>query len=230
MTSPLRPVADGVGVVERPQRFFGAEIGTRMTVLESPQGLLVHSPVALDAELADAVAALGEVAWIVAPNRFHHLFAGEWKSAFPGALLLGAPGLAQKRQDLRFDGELPDDAPVEWSSTFDTACFRAMPLSNEVVLLHRASRTLVVTDLILSLRTGGPGEIEGLSRPLLRLAGLRGEVGTTLLERLSTRDEQAARRFLDQVLAWDFERIVMGHGVIVESGGPAVLRRAWDWL
>ena len=228
--SPLRTLTEGVHVVERGQRFFGAEIGTRMTVLESPTGLLLHSPVALDTELREAVESAGPVAWIVAPNRFHHLFAGEWKNAFPNAGLLGAPGLAEKRSDLRFDGELPDDAPAEWAGVFDVACFRAMPLSNEVVLLHRPSRTVVVTDLVISLGTGGPGEIRGRSRTGLRIAGLRGEVGTTLLERLATRDKRAASAFLDEVLAWDFERIVLAHGTIVEKDARETLRRAWSWL
>jgi len=233
MTAPglFRELADGVRVVERPQRFFGIEIGTRMTVLDGPDGaLLLHSPVRADAALRDAVAALGRPAWIVAPNRFHHLFAGEWQTAFPDALLLGAPGLSRKRADLSFDGELPGDAPDAWAPIFRVACFRAMPLSNEVALLHRPSRTLVLTDLLISLRAEGPGAISGVPRAALRLAGLRGEVGTTLLERLGTRDRRAARVFVDELLGWDFDRIVLAHGPIVETGGHEVLRRGWSWL
>ena len=40
-----RPLADGVHVMERPLRFFGVEMGTRMTVLQTERGLLVHSPI-----------------------------------------------------------------------------------------------------------------------------------------------------------------------------------------
>jgi len=32
------------------------------------------------------------------------------------------------------------------------------------------------------------------------------------------------------VLAWDFDRIVVAHGDVVDNGGPAALRTAFDWL
>ena len=57
---------------------FTNEIGTvtsRMTVLKLNDGRLVmHAPVAPDAALHKEVTDLGEVAAIVAPNRFHHQF------------------------------------------------------------------------------------------------------------------------------------------------------------
>jgi hypothetical protein len=32
------------------------------------------------------------------------------------------------------------------------------------------------------------------------------------------------------VLAWDFDRVTVTHGEILESGGPAALARAYAWL
>jgi hypothetical protein len=31
-------------------------------------------------------------------------------------------------------------------------------------------------------------------------------------------------------LSWDFDRIVLAHGDIIDSGGPDVLREAYTWL
>lgn len=36
----------------------------------------------------------------------------------------------------------------------------------------------------------------------------------------------AFARSLLKVLDWDFDRVIMGHGDVLESGGPAELRRA----
>ena len=50
--APLRRLATDLWVAERPQRFFGLEVGTRMTVIRLADGsLLLHSPVVLDPAL-----------------------------------------------------------------------------------------------------------------------------------------------------------------------------------
>jgi hypothetical protein len=44
------------------------------------------------------------------------------------------------------------------------------------------------------------------------------------------RDRRATREALDRVLAWDFDRVTVTHGEVLESGGHEALRRAWAWL
>lgn len=47
----LREIDTGIWATEAPQRFLGAEVGTRMTVIGLADGsLFVHSPVRLDDE------------------------------------------------------------------------------------------------------------------------------------------------------------------------------------
>ena len=48
-----------------------------------------------------------------------------------------------------------------------------------------------------------------------------------LIRRLAVSDRAALRRSLEKVLEWDFERIVPGHGEVIEHAGPAELRAAW---
>ena len=96
MSTP-KQLADGVRTVDASQKFYGLEMGARMTLLDTAAGTLVHSPVALSAE---AAAALGDARWVVAPNLFHHLHAGPWIER--GAEGWCAPGLAEKRSDLDF--------------------------------------------------------------------------------------------------------------------------------
>jgi hypothetical protein len=43
-------------------------------------------------------------------------------------------------------------------------------------------------------------------------------------------DRAAARRSIDAVLALDFERVVVGHGLPIERGGKAALMAAFSWL
>jgi len=48
-----------------------------------------------------------------------------------------------------------------------------------------------------------------------------------LIRGLGVSDRAALRRSIEQVLRWDFERILPGHGDVVERGGPDALRAAW---
>ena len=228
MDAALRPIAADLWVADRPFAalpFF--DIGTRMTVVRlAGGGLFLHSPVEADAETRRAVDALGAVRAIAAPNYVHHLFAGGWKQAYPSARLLGAPGLARKRRDLAFDGELGDQPDPSYAGALEQLVVRGARLLNEVAFFHRASRTLLLTDLAFH-----PTEA---SRPGLRrwtrLTRVRDGFGPNALVRLFIRDRRAARASLDRILDWDFDRVTVTHGELLESGGREALRRAYAWL
>ena len=224
---PLRELARDLWVAERPQRFYGLEVGTRMTVIRLAEGsLLLHSPVALDPALRGALDALGSVRFAVAPNRVHHLHAGEVARAYPEARLWVAPGLERKRPDLAFVGVLGDEAPDAWKGQVDQVFFRGRPYENEVVFLHRASRTLLLCDLAFHF---GPSTAPA-TRLLMRLLRSYGRFGPSRLDPWLIRDRRAARRSLERILAWDFDRVVVAHGDVLESGGREALRRGYAWL
>jgi hypothetical protein len=60
--------------------------------------LIVHSPIRLTDDLRSAAASTGDARFIVAPNRFHHLFVSDWQKAYPDAQTFCAPGLDTSAQ------------------------------------------------------------------------------------------------------------------------------------
>ncbi len=223
----FRQLATDLWVTERPQRALGVEMGTRMTVVRLADGsLFVHSPVALDRPTRAALDALGPVRHVVAPNKFHHLYAGAYPVVYLDARLYAAPGLAERRRDLPIDETLHDTPPQAWAGQIEQTLFRGMPVTNEVVFLHRATRTVIFTDLVTNIRSA-PGFD---TRLLFLLNGTYGRFGSGWIERLLTRDRAAARASVERVLAWDFDRVIMAHGEILEHGGPTAARAAFDWL
>lgn len=225
--SALVPLATDLWIAPRPLRVLGIlDIGTCMSVARLPDGgVVLHSPVPADPETRAAVEAIGPVRAVVAPNRVHHFFAGEWKRAHPAARLLGAPGLAAKRKDLAFDGELGDGADVSYAGTLEQLVVRGAPAMSEVAFFHRASRSLLLTDLAFhptpASRTG--------CRVWCALTRV-GAFGPNQIVRFCIRDRGAFRASLERVLAWDFERVVVTHGAPLETGGREALRRAYAWL
>jgi hypothetical protein len=104
--------------------------------------------------------------------------------------------------------------------------FRAIPLLNEVVFFHRASRTLVLTDIAFNVRRAD----SWLTRAVLRLDGAYGRFGVSRIGRAVIRDRRAARAAIDRMLGWDFDRVIVAHGEVLERGGRDALREAFAWL
>jgi len=227
MPTPLRQLAENLWVAERPQTFYGLPVGTRMTVVRlAGDRLLLHSPVALDTGLRAELDALGRVSFAVAPNRVHHLHAGEVATAYPGTRLWVAPGLERKRPDLRFEAVLGDAAPAEWRDELAQVFFRGRPYENEVVFFHRASRTLVMCDLAFNFGPRSPAP----TRILMKLLRSYGRFGPSTLDPLLIRDRRAARESLERILAWDFDRVIVAHGDVLDHGGHDLLRGGYSWL
>lgn len=218
----LHQIAPGVHTADTTQSFYGLEVGTRMTVLELDAGLLIHSPIALDAKTQALIEGLGKPRWVLAPNLFHHLYVGPWLEA--GLEGWAAPGLAQKRPDLSFHGVItPESAPFgDELKVFNLTCF---PFSNEVIVYHRPSRTLIVTDLVFNFSPHMPWTTRAVMRCMCGYPGCQ----TTLVERIGMR-RAAARHDLSQLLSWDFDRVIMAHGDVIETGGRAALLNAFRWL
>lgn len=223
----MQQVAPDVWLAETPQSFGGFEMGARMTVIRlADGGLFLHSPVHLSDLLRIELERLGRPRWAVAPNRFHHLYVGDYLSAYPDLQLHIAPGLEVKRPDLAKAAILGDEPPLAWRGQIDQALVHGYPLLNEVVFHHRASRALMVADLVFHIGPDSPLA----TRLVFWLLRGYGHVGPSALERLLVRNRDEAKRSLQRILEWDFERLIMAHGRIVESGGRQALRAGYAWL
>lgn len=228
VTTALRTIGEELWATEAPMVVLGVlDIGTRMTVIRlADGGLFLHSPTPLDAATRAAVDALGPVRCIVAPNYVHHLHVGPWKAAYPNALLLGAPGLDKKRSDLRFDAILGETPHPSYAGSIDHVLLGGAPYMNEIAFFHRASRTLLLTDAAFHPTAASSRG----ARIWMKLTTVRDGFGPNALVRWFIRDRRAMRASLDRVLAWDFDRVTVTHGEVLESGGRAALARAYAWL
>lgn len=222
----MKQLHSDLWTTDSPLRFLGLEVGARMTVVRLPGGkLLLHSPIAATADLVREVKALGPVAYLVAPNRLHHLFVGDWQRACPDASTYVAPGLDTKRADLAITGVLAEEPEAGWKGAVDQVLLGGFPFSNEVVFFHRPSATLIATDLAFNIGASSPP----LTRLVFRVGGAYGRLSPTLLERILVRDRAAFRQSLERILAWPFERIVVAHGEVSEKGGREELVRGYSW-
>lgn len=217
-TSP-NEITQGIWTQETPQRFFGLEIGTRMTIIQLNEGLLIHSPINVD---PTSINHLGTLRWVVAPNLFHHLYVGPWIDA--GAEGWCAKGLPEKRPEVSFTGIL-DDTTHPFGPDISIIPIHSMSVLNEVIFCHHPTRTLIVTDLLFHIPETAPLK----TRVAFRCLGAYPGCCSTLLERV-TMKRALAREEIGAVLDLDFDRIILPHGDIIETGGKDALRNAYKWL
>jgi Domain of unknown function (DUF4336) len=217
-------------VVEGPTvPFFGFPYPTRMAVVRLSDGdLWVWSPVALTDELANSVEAIGPIRYIVSPNKLHHLFLGEWSARWPDARLFAPPGLARKKPEIHFDADLGDEPDPAWAADIDQVIFRGSLAMEEVVFFHRASRTVIICDLIQRF---APEKITGWKGKLMQLDGMVGEQGSTPREwRASFLHRGPARAARQKVLDWNSDRLLIAHGKCAQTGATEIVRKALDWI
>jgi hypothetical protein len=204
-------------------RIAGAAVSTRMTVVRLADGKLwLHSPVPLSTPLRAQLDALGEVGYIVAPCKFHHLFLSACAAAYPAAQLFGAPGLAEKRPDVAGLRTLGPVAEPPWQQDLEQLQVRGLPIGNEVVWYHAASRSLILTDLCQYWQ----GPLPLLAVVYATLTGVRKRLAVPFSVRMMVKDKAALADSARQILLWPFERVVMAHNTIVEHDAYAETRRA----
>ena len=222
-----RELAPNLWIFDRPLSVFGLRVGARMTVIRLDDGsLFLHSPVPPTAETRAALDAWGPVRSVVAPSKIHHFYIGAYRETYPEACLYAAPGLPEKRPNIAFDEELSSAAPPAWAGEIEQELFAGIPYMNEVAFFHAASRSLVLTDLAFNIYESD----SFLTRTWFKLAGTYGRFGVAAYVRRLVRDREAARRSLERILAWDFDRVIVSHGIVLQRSGRRMLREAFGWL
>lgn len=222
----LLPVADGVWITTGPASILGMPLTSTMTVLRAGESLLLHSPIGASPRLRSAVEALGNVRHLYAPNAYHHQWVAQWAADYPDARVHAPPGLRKKRPDLRIDrivGEHREPAFDEEILELGIDGFRL----EESALLHRASGTLVVADLVHNI--GAPPEL--WTKIYAGAMGFYDQVAISRMIRWAGFDDRAAaRRSIDEILEHPFDRMIVGHGSPLETGARDALEAAYRWL
>jgi hypothetical protein len=200
-----------------------------MTVIRlADGGLLVHSPTSLDVLVQEEFRKLGRIVAIIAPSWWHDLYLREYLNAYTDAKLYGAPTLVKWNRSLPFAEILGASPPLQWQEDIDQVHVQGIGLFlDEVVFYHRRSRSLIVADLLFNLSE----KDAWITRVMGSLViGPYPGCRFPRLYRLAVIDRQRMRRSVERILDWDFNRIIVGHGAVVENKGKEVFRVAFRWL
>ncbi len=230
--SGMQAFAQNVWIVDGPNvRDFGVLFTTRMTVLKLSDGSVwVDSPVPVPFDTLKHITELGPVSYLVAATPRHVWRLEAWHTLFPKAQLWAprTTPLTLKKGHLPFTGRLSDAPNPEWADDFDQLAFQGNPLIEEVLFFHKASRTVILDDLIqIHARVKG----KPLRNALFKLAGVASPQGGIPIDiRLSFTQRKLARRSLEKLLSWDFDKLIIAHGVCIEKDAKPFVEQSFHWL
>lgn len=218
----MKNLASDLWMLTYPLKTFGVDLQRNVTVIRLASGnLIIHSTAPFSLADVAAIQLLGKPTWLIDTLLRHDTFASEGRRAFPSATYLAPPGFSV---NLPFQTDALVLAPLEWEGEVAIVSIEGASNFGEIALLHRPSRTLIVADLIFNF----PGRHGLWTDFVLHMASVGGrhDPGVTVPFKKAITNRAAYVASVEKVLSWDFDRIVVGHGEPIESGGKAKLRAA----
>ncbi len=230
----LKPVIGDIWIVDGPIIRFGPPwpkmpFPTRMTVVRLADGLFIHSPTPLTPSLKAEIERIGAPRWIVGPNRVHYSWLPQWVEAYPSATAYLAPRVREQAgQGFGLAG-LPLDTAEGYPWDGELATLSVVgSFMTEVEFFHRATRTLILTDLIENF------EAKKIRSPILRflvrMAGALDPNGGMPRDMRLTFSRRSRKAAVETMISWRPERVLLAHGRWYDGGGEIELRRAFQWL
>jgi len=96
-----------------------------------------------------------------------------------------------------------------------------------VAFFDRLSKTLILTDLLENIGEKS-GAVSWQFKLWWKIVFHMWDNPKPAPEyQMGWKDKRAAKRSLERILGWDFDRIILSHGENIEADAKAILRKAW---
>ena len=222
-SATIKKIDEGVWCLESYFLSLGCRGSLRMTILKTQSGLLLYSPVALNAENVAAIRALGTVKDIVAPNLMHHMYLRSCAAAFPDANCWVPQGLLEKIGSVDGAQVITPDIVFGNDSGIKKFTLTGHRIQ-ETIIFHETSRTLLTADLLYNYQS----EQYPAEKLFFWMIGNYGRPNVAFYHRFSVKDKSSIRSMINTLISWPINRIIMSHGRIIESADAgAIFVDAW---
>lgn len=115
------------------------------------------------------------------------------------------------------------------ATDLDQALLRGSRFMREAVFFHRSTHihTLILVDLIENYGDA-PGQVDWLLRFWWKFVfRMWSRPKPASVYQLGRKDKAAAGESLEKILVWDFDKIIIVHGDLIEKDAPHVAWTAW---
>ena len=230
----LKSISENLWIVDGPIiNFYGMPFTTRMVVIRMANNdLWIHSPINLTSTLKQELDKLGNVKYLISPNKIHYWYIQDFQKAYPEAITFASDGV-QKRsqragQSIRWDRELKD-IERDYFPDLEILPMSGNRFMTEYTFFHIPSKSWIVTDIIENFE---PNKINPFFRALAYIGGaLHPNGGTTRDQRtLFLGNHQLLNKSIDRIKSFSPDRIIMAHGKILDQDIASELNRIFAWV
>lgn len=217
-------VPGSIWVAERPVWFSGVRLRSRTTVVRLRGGALwVHSPCPPSDAACAALDTLGQVRWLVVPNRFHHLQAAAMATRYPLAVVVGPKSAEARNPRIRVAMAADDPSYLRATPELTSFPLQGVPFLDETVFFHRPSGSLIAADLVMS----ACARDHWTWRMAARICGRYEKIRTPPDVRMRTRSSTAVAESIAQLGALPIQRILVAHADPITENPARQLVNAW---
>ena len=124
-------------------------------------------------------------------------------------------------------GSCPITSPDAWADELDQALVRGNRFIWEVAFLDKPTKTLILTDLVENIGEHTEGTNWVLELWWKVVMDMWDNPKPAPEYQMGWSDKAAAKKSLEKILAWDFDRVVLAHGENLENDAKEILREAW---
>ena len=217
----------GIWISERKLWFSGVYLRSRMTVIRLADGRLwVHSAGEPTPALCAELDRLGQVGWVIVPNKWHHMNAAAMKARYPDAQLIGPASAALKNKSVIFDLGNDDERLPSLVPELSPVVFRGVPFLDETLFFHTKTNTLIGADLMMC---GCPAD-HWTWRWVSRVLGQYQRHKAPPDVRWNTRGGPEVHQSLDEISRLPVARILVAHSDPIEDRPLEQLKDAWRFV
>ncbi len=219
----MEAVAENLWLLSHPLPLLGEYLGRNVTIIRLRSGdLVIHSTAPFSPDDVAAISALGRPAFLVEATTLHDTFVNEGRQAFPDVPYYAPEGFSKT---VGFPTESLAQPPGAWAGELGVLALAGKSRAPEYAFHHGPSRTLIVADLTFNVTDDAPLGTR-LFATVATHGGTTREVKVPRVEKFTVTDPDAFRRATETMLAWDFDRVIVGHGETIETDGKRRLREA----
>ena len=203
-------IAENLWLLQYPFSMLGVPLGRTVTIIRLAGGkLVIHSTAPFAPEDVAAIKGLGEPGWLVDVTNIHDTYAQEGSAAFPGIPYLAPEGFSEAAKVPTQPLGAP---PAEWQAEVQVLELAGKAESTrEYAVFHRPSRTVIVADLAFHVTKEAPVGLRLYASVALKGGGSH-DTAIPAPQKWAARDKEAFEQSLEKMMAWDFERVITGHG------------------
>ena len=206
---------------------MGRDFGAVMTIIRmSSGGLFIHSPFPPNEILERQITGLGPVEVVISPNNFYPRDLEDFLERVPGCQFFCPERSGQRSKVFRRASvtirHLSPFGTTPWDADLEHLQISGMPFVDEYVFYHKASNTLIASNLI----SHPASSARKSARIINYILGLNDKnPGQTRLFRSCIRDKAEYNLAVGRLQEWDFDKVVVSHGRIIEDRATTLVPR-----